>query len=99
MKWVEISIQTTNEAIEAISNILHEMGASGLVIEDPRDLEAARESEFGEIYELNPNDYPKEGVRIKSYLPMNSFLNDTVEDIKCAIDNLKKYDINIGANK
>ncbi|WP_156291112.1 50S ribosomal protein L11 methyltransferase [Oceanobacillus salinisoli] len=99
MKWSEISIQTTNEAIEAISNILHETGASGLVIEDPQDLITAKESPFGEIYELDPNDYPEEGVRIKAYLPVNSFLGETIEEIKQAINNLLIYDIDIGANE
>lgn len=98
MKWSEISIQTTNEAIEPISNILHETGASGLVIEDPLDLIKARESVFGEIYDLDPNEYPDEGVRIKAYLPINSFLGETVEQIKQAINNLLIYDIDIGKN-
>ncbi|GAB3050774.1 50S ribosomal protein L11 methyltransferase [Virgibacillus ainsalahensis] len=98
MKWSEICIHTTNEAIEPISNILHETGASGLVIEDPMDLMKERDTFFGEVYELNPEDYPKEGVYIKAYLPMNSFLGETVEEIKLAINNLIIYDIDIGKN-
>ncbi|MFD2679933.1 50S ribosomal protein L11 methyltransferase [Bacillus seohaeanensis] len=99
MKWSEISIHTTNEAIEPISNILHESGASGVVIEDPFDLVKERENVFGEIYQLNPGDYPEEGVVIKAYLPVNSFLGETVEEIKQAINNLVIYDIDIGLNK
>ena len=99
MKWSEISIHTTNEAIEPISNILHEAGASGVVIEDPYELIKEREDQFGEIYELNPNDYPEEGVIIKAYLPINSFLGETVEEIKQAINNLVLFDIDIGKNK
>ena len=34
MKWSEICIETVNDAVEPISNILHEAGASGVVIED-----------------------------------------------------------------
>ncbi|MFC4183656.1 50S ribosomal protein L11 methyltransferase [Saccharococcus thermophilus] len=99
MKWSEISIHTTHEAVEAISNILHEAGAGGVVIEDPYDLIKEREDWFGEIYELNPDDYPEEGVIIKAYLPVNSFLGETVEEIKQAINNLLLYDIDIGKNK
>lgn len=99
MKWSEISIHTTNEAIEPISNILHEAGASGVVIEDPFDLIKEREDQFGEIYQLNPDDYPEEGVIIKAYLPVNSFLGETVEGIKEAINNLILYNIDIGLNK
>lgn len=99
MKWSEISIHTTNEAIEPISNILHEAGASGVVIEDPFDLTKEREDQFGEIYQLNPDDYPEEGVIVKAYLPVNSFLGETVEAIKESINNLIIYNIDIGINK
>ena len=98
MKWSELAVQTTNEAIEPVSNILHEAGASGVVIEDAEDLTKEREYKFGEIYSLNPDDFPKEGVILKAYLPVNSFLGETVEAIKLAINNLVDYDINIGAN-
>lgn len=99
LKWTELSIYTTNEAIEPISNILHEAGASGVVIEDQQDLFTERDDEFGEIYELNPEDYPEEGVRLKAYLPVNSFLGETVSEIKQAINNLLLYNIDIGLNK
>jgi ribosomal protein L11 methyltransferase len=98
LKWSEISIHTTNEAIEPISNILHEAGASGVVIEDPFELVKEREDQFGEIYQLNPKDYPEEGVMVKAYLPINSFLGETVEEIKEAINNLLIYNIDIGKN-
>lgn len=99
MKWSELSIHTTNEAVEPISNILHEAGASGVVIEDSEDLSKVRENEFGEIYELDPSDFPVDGVIIKAYLPVTSFLGETVEEIKLAITNLVNFDINIGANE
>ncbi|SDI22625.1 ribosomal protein L11 methyltransferase [Planococcus glaciei] len=98
MKWSELAVRTTNEAIEPISNILHEAGASGVVIEDSEDLTKEREDQFGEIYSLDPEDFPAEGVIVKAYLPVNSFLGETVEAIKLAISNLVKFDINIGAN-
>ncbi|MCY9447490.1 50S ribosomal protein L11 methyltransferase [Bacillus haynesii] len=99
MKWSEICIHTTHEAVEPISNILHEAGASGVVIEDPLDLIKERENVYGEIYQLDPNDYPNEGVIIKAYLPINSFLGETVEGIKETINNLLLYDIDLGRNK
>lgn len=99
MKWSELCIHTTNEAVEPISNILHEAGASGVVIEDPLELVRERENVFGEIYQLDPNDFPDEGVIVKAYLPVNSFLGETVDGIKELINNLVKYDIDLGANK
>jgi ribosomal protein L11 methyltransferase len=98
VKWAELCIHTTNEAIEPISNILHEAGASGVVIQDPEDLVKDYETTFGEIYELNPADYPAEGIYVKAYLPTNSFLNESVNEIKAAITNLTEYQIDIGTN-
>jgi ribosomal protein L11 methyltransferase len=99
MKWSEICIHTTNEAIEPISYILHEAGASGVVIEDPFELIKEREDQFGEIYQLNPDDYPQEGVMVKAYLPVNSFLGETVDAIKESINNLIIHNIDIGINE
>ena len=98
MKWSEIAIHTTNEAVEPITNILYEAGASGVVIEDREDLFKEREDRFGEIYQLNPDDYPEEGVVMKAYLPETSFLAETVDGIKEAINNLMTYDIDLGLN-
>ena len=98
LKWSEFSIHTTNEAVEPISNILHEAGASGVVIEDPLELVKEREDQFGEIYQLNPQDYPEEGVIVKAYLPVNSFLGETVDEIKEAVNNLILFNIDIGKN-
>ena len=44
MKWAEISIQTTHEATEAVANIFHDLGASGVVIEDPELINSYRRS-------------------------------------------------------
>lgn len=98
MKWSELSIHTTNEAVEAVSNILHEAGASGVVIEDSDELGREREDVFGEIYSLNPDDFPVDGVRVKAYLSETSFLLETVEEIKLAINNLTKFNIDLGHN-
>ncbi|MFS8652168.1 MAG: 50S ribosomal protein L11 methyltransferase [Caldibacillus sp.] len=92
-------IHTTHEAVEPIANILYEAGANGLVIEDSNDLIKEREQKYGEIYELNPEDFPEEGVILKAYFPINSFLGETVEEIKNAINNLLLYEIDLGPNE
>ncbi|MDX1806944.1 MAG: 50S ribosomal protein L11 methyltransferase [Paenisporosarcina sp.] len=99
MKWSELSIHTTHEAVEAISNILHEAGASGVVIEDSMEFARERQDMFGEIYALDPNDFPAKGVILKAYLPVSSFLGETVEEVKLAIKNLSTYGINVGENE
>lgn len=99
MKWSELSIHTTHEAEEAVSNILHEAGASGVVIEDSKEFGRERQDMYGEIYALDPNDFPSEGIILKAYLPTTSFLGETVEEVKLAINNLINYDIKLGKNE
>lgn len=99
VKWSEISILTTNEAVEAITNILDEEGTSGMVIKDAADLTAAKEFKYGAVYELDPAKFPKEGVLVKTYLPENKNALETAQRIKLEIDKLKDYKIDIGENK
>jgi ribosomal protein L11 methyltransferase len=98
-KWSEISILTTNEAVEAITNILDEAGTSGMVIEDAADLTAAREFKYGAIYELDPANFPEEGVRVKTYLPESKNAAEIAENLKNKIERLKDFQIDIGKNK
>ncbi|KHF41910.1 50S ribosomal protein L11 methyltransferase [Halalkalibacter okhensis] len=99
MKWSEFSIHTTEEAVEPVCHILHEAGASGVVIEDSIDLAKEWGDRFGEIYQLSPDDYPEEGVIVKAYFPVNSFLAETIDEIKESINGLLAYDIDLGSNK
>lgn len=98
MKWSEISIHTTHEATEAVANILHEAGASGVVIEDSADPSRIHEDRFGEIWALDKNDFPVDGVILKAYLPVNSFLIETVKDIGQSISGLSEFGIDAGEN-
>lgn len=98
MKWSEISIYTTNEAIEPVSHIMHEAGVAGIAIEDKKDLVKKREDQFGEMYELNPADFPDEGVVVKAYLPINAQHANTVKSIQKKISELPLYQIDIGKN-
>ncbi|MFD2704132.1 50S ribosomal protein L11 methyltransferase [Salibacterium lacus] len=99
MKWLEFRIHTTQEAVEPISNILHEGGASGVVIEDSEDLYRDWDGTEDEIYDLNGSEYPEEGVVLKSYFSVSSFVGETLEEIKQSINDLLLHDIDIGRNE
>lgn len=98
LKWSEVCIHTTNEAVEPISNIIHESGAGGVVIEDPLELSKERQSLFGEIYELDPQKYPSEGIFLKAYLPDDGSLNKKVDHLKQRINALSAHHIDLGEN-
>ncbi|MFB4164872.1 50S ribosomal protein L11 methyltransferase [Alteribacillus sp. JSM 102045] len=99
MKWIEFGVHTTQEAVEPISNILHEAGASGVVIEDSDDLQKDWHGTEDEIFELSAEDYPEEGVLVKAYFPINSFAKETAEGVKQSINDLLLHNIDIGRNE
>lgn len=97
MNWTEISIHTTAESVEAVSSILYEIGANGVVIEDPEVLHRQWDTPFGEIYQLSPDDFPAEGVFVKAYLPVDSStLDETLEQLREQLDQLESYGLDLG---
>ncbi|MBM7838082.1 ribosomal protein L11 methyltransferase [Alkalihalobacillus xiaoxiensis] len=96
MKWAEFRVHTTQEAIEPVSNVLHESGAAGVAIEDPHDLVQDWGDKFGEMYDLSPDDYPEEGVYVKAYFPMNDSFSATMDLVKDRILQLTQCEINLG---
>src|SRR5690625_4431304 len=99
MEWQEIKIHTLNEASEAISNILNEFGANGVVIEDSVDLLKQVNDPFGEHYKLNSDNYPEDGINIKAYFPKNIDFSSKLEQIKQKIAQLKTYGLPVESLK
>jgi ribosomal protein L11 methyltransferase len=50
MKWFEVRVKTTEEAYDAVSEMLMSIGAGGVAIEDPNDIKR-------EISKPNSLDY------------------------------------------
>jgi ribosomal protein L11 methyltransferase len=97
MNWTEICIHTTAEAVDAVSNILYDIGANGVVIEDPEVLHREWDTPFGEIYQLSPDDFPSEGVFVKAYLPVDSAaLGSTLEQIRMRLAELETFGLDVG---
>lgn len=95
MKWAEISIQTTHEATEAVANIFHDLGASGVVIEDPVLINSYRSSGQWDYCEL-PEEYDIETVTIKAYLPVDENLDEKMRVFEESVNALYSHNINKG---
>lgn len=98
MKWTELQIQTSNEAVDAVSNILIESGSQGVAIEDIQDFLNTPDDEFGEIWALDEADFSKEGVIIKAYFPDTLFLPELVPGIQQRIKSLETFGLTIAPN-
>ncbi|RJE89866.1 50S ribosomal protein L11 methyltransferase [Paenibacillus sp. 1011MAR3C5] len=96
MKWHEITIGTTEEATEMISNFLHEMGAGGVSIEESGTLNKPRDTSLGQWYELPLNDIPEGQAVIKGYFPEGTDTDELIAALKPRIEELKEFDIDTG---
>ena len=83
MKWTEIRIITTEEAADAVTEMLTSIGAGGVVIEDPNDIRRQIESpdslDYADDEFLNALG---EDVTVKAYFPSHQSGEGLVELIK-----------------
>ena len=97
MKWYEVKIKTTTEAIEAVSNILYDAGVTGVAIEDPNDpIFTSKEEGDWDYFDESILNFEFEGAIVKGYLPESDNLIDLIETIKVSIKALEKHNIDTG---
>ncbi len=96
MKWYELTISTTEEAQEMISNFLHELGAGGVSIEESGSLNKPRDTSLGQWYELPLNDIPEGEAIIKGYFTEDVDADALIEALKPRIEELREFDIDPG---
>lgn len=98
MSWKEFIVYTANEAVDAVCNTLNEYGANGVVIEDKKDVDKAKNyQQYGEIYDVQTNHYPSEGAKIKAYFFENDDWESQELKLEEAVRNLSKFDIPLGS--
>lgn len=93
MKWCEISIQSSHEAVELIAEIFRDLGASGVVIEDPElvnDYITSGKWDYTDI----PIAKETEVVVEKAYLPVNGELEGRIQTLQQEIKALESRGVN-----
>lgn len=94
--WIEITIVTSSEAVEAVQGILYTTDVKGVSVQDSEDLEFKKK---------NPGDWDyfdesilniEEGAVIKAYYNGEEDISVIEEYIKNGLENLKEYGINKG---
>ena len=94
-KWAEISIYTTQEATEAVAAVFHELGAGGVVIEDPDLIQSYRRS--GNWTDcIFPDEPAVDYVTVVAYLPSNEELPAKLRILSQRIDDLAGYSLDKG---
>ncbi len=99
--WIEVTIETKTEAVEAVTNILFENGAQGAMIEDPKDLNPEKRNEYDWDYvDENMLERSKEDiVKVKTYISdekdVEIFISKVSEEVKA----LTNFGLDIGSGK
>lgn len=94
MKWCEVSIQTSHEATEIIAEIFRDLGAGGVVIEDPElvnDYITSGKWDYTDI----PIATETEVVTEKAYLVVNGELEGRLQTFHQEIKALGERGVNI----
>ncbi|MDU5080578.1 50S ribosomal protein L11 methyltransferase [uncultured Tissierella sp.] len=88
MKWTEVQIKTTEELEDLVSNVLYDVGAAGLAIEDPRDIiELSQSKEKWDFVDPGLINQDFDGIIIKAYFSEADDLENKIEEIKNRIKN------------
>lgn len=90
MKWAEISIQTSHEATEAVAEIFHELGASGVLIEDPELVNDYIHSGAWDYTDI-PLEEETDTVTVKAWLPTDEDLPNKLEQLRLHMDELSQF--------
>lgn len=98
MNWTEIIIKVNEEAVEAVSNILYELGAQGVAIDEPVDLEKMKNDElyWDYIDENLLNEEKIETVLMAYFSEEESNLPEKIEEIRKRVKALESFGLTVG---
>lgn len=99
MKWTEVLIKVDPQAVEAVTDILYGLGAQGVAIDEPVDVQKLREDELYWDYideKLLEND--TEETKIMAYFSEEETnLPEKIAVIREKIRNLTEFGLSIGS--
>jgi ribosomal protein L11 methyltransferase len=96
-KWIEVTITTSHEAVEAVSAKLYDLGVAGVAIEDPKDIIESNTNpkEWDYVEErLLPEDTGE--AKVKGYFIYTNNLEYIISNIKSSVDRLEEFGLKKG---
>jgi ribosomal protein L11 methyltransferase len=97
MKYIELQVITTTEASDAVSVILYDEGAIGVLMEDPNDFNTLKKDEKSWDYvEEEFINRLGEDTKVKGYFNFEEFSEGTLELIEKRIGDLEGFGLDKG---
>ena len=87
-QWIEVSVQVTHEAVEAVADIFNCLRAGGVVIDDPLLLNDLRNSNIWEFCSI-PEQNNTEIVTVTTYFPEDEELANRLTQAEKMIDEVE----------
>ena len=94
--WLEVTIVTSSEAVEAVSAILYNVGVKGVSIEDPEDIEFKKKHPGDWDYFDETLLQVKEGAVLQGYFKEDDKFEEYFKYIKESVENLDKFGLDKG---
>ncbi|HEY8803666.1 MAG TPA: 50S ribosomal protein L11 methyltransferase [Clostridium sp.] len=94
--WIEVTIITSSEAVEAVSAMLYNTGVEGVSILDPLDLIYRRDHTTDWDYFDETIIDTNSEVVIKGYYKEDNNFEDHLKEIKAGVSNLPKFGLDKG---
>ncbi len=91
MHWQEIAITTNEMMQEAVTNLLYDIGAAGVVIEDPQLIARYLQENRWDAFEFPQEILDAEHIVVKAYLPVDECLPELLEKFSASLVALASY--------
>ena len=96
MEWSKVSVQTSTEAVEAVSNYLMELGAEGIQIEDAADFQ--NEEFLANGVWLDPDTFTHQevGAKVTGFFNAKTHVPELVPEIQAKVAHLADFGLDPG---
>ncbi len=94
--WIEVTIITSSEAVEAVSEVLYRTGVEGVSILDPKDLIFRRDHTTDWDYFDETIIDTNNEVVVKGYYRKDEKFQEYLEEIKIGVNKLPEYGLDKG---
>lgn len=91
--WHLIKVKINSEAVDATSFILEDIGSQGTSIVDREDYLNPTDDGFGEVWNLDPKDFPKKGAEVTGYFQEDQDLLEVLELLNERLTDLKIFGV------
>ncbi|MBQ9364578.1 MAG: 50S ribosomal protein L11 methyltransferase [Schwartzia sp.] len=87
MKWEEVGVRTSHEAMDIIASAMNDLGATGVVMDDPALINEYIHSGRWEYTDLKESS-DTSCVTVSAYFPIDDKLDDKIKALRAEIDDM-----------